>query len=46
MDYLKLNKRAFIIPTKGQAEQEYLATYLDGKHGFRVFKKNQILNQE
>jgi hypothetical protein len=46
MDYLKLNKRAFIIPTKGQAEQEYLATYLDGKHGFRVFKKNHILNQE
>lgn len=31
MDVLKLNKRAIFIPTPGQTEQEYLASYLDKK---------------
>ncbi|MGB3590659.1 MAG: glycosyltransferase [Nonlabens sp.] len=29
MDLAKLNKKAFFIPTPGQGEQEYLATYLE-----------------
>ena len=28
MDLAKLNKRAFLIPTPGQTEQEYLANHL------------------
>lgn len=35
MDMYYLGKRAFILPTKGQYEQEYLAKFLDGKHSFK-----------
>nr|WP_242692147.1 glycosyltransferase [Aridibaculum aurantiacum] len=31
MDLCKLQKKAILIPTPGQTEQEYLATYLRGK---------------
>ncbi|MBO4771685.1 MAG: hypothetical protein J5595_03990, partial [Bacteroidales bacterium] len=33
-DVVALKKRAVIIPTPGQTEQEYLAERLDGKFGF------------
>jgi UDP-N-acetylglucosamine:LPS N-acetylglucosamine transferase len=32
MDILKLGKKSILIPTPGQAEQEYLAWYLHKKH--------------
>ncbi len=32
MDLAKLNKQMFLIPTPGQTEQEYLATYLQQKN--------------
>jgi len=34
-DIVALRKRAVIVPTPGQTEQEYLATRLDGRLGFR-----------
>jgi uncharacterized protein (TIGR00661 family) len=34
MDLMKLHKHAFLIPTPGQTEQEYLATYLAEKRWF------------
>ncbi|MBP5681787.1 MAG: hypothetical protein J6X05_00875 [Bacteroidales bacterium] len=34
-DVVALKKRAVIIPTPGQTEQEYLAARLDGRFGFR-----------
>ncbi|MFY0632007.1 MAG: glycosyltransferase [Flavobacteriaceae bacterium] len=34
MDLISLNKKALLIPTKGQNEQEYLANYLQAKNYF------------
>lgn len=34
-DVVAMGKRAIIVPTPGQTEQEYLAMRLDGKFGFR-----------
>jgi UDP-N-acetylglucosamine transferase subunit ALG13 len=34
MDVVELGKRALLIPTPGQTEQEYLAKYLDDKKYF------------
>jgi len=34
MDLVRLNKRAILIPTPGQTEQEYLANYLSRTGGF------------
>ncbi|MGY5352125.1 glycosyltransferase [Wenyingzhuangia sp. IMCC45533] len=34
MDLIKLEKKAFLIPTPGQTEQEYLASYLKKKQLF------------
>jgi uncharacterized protein (TIGR00661 family) len=31
MDIIKLQKKSILVPTPGQTEQEYLATYLQGK---------------
>ncbi|MEO6454777.1 MAG: glycosyltransferase [Ginsengibacter sp.] len=39
MDLIKLNKKAILIPTPGQTEQEYLAHYLKEKNIF--FSVNQ-----
>jgi len=36
MDLVALNKRAILIPTPGQTEQEYLADYLSKIGGFGV----------
>ena len=42
MDLIILKKSATIIPTSGQTEQEYLAKYLDGKHGFTSILQEQL----
>ena len=42
MDLLKLNKRAVIIPTPGQTEQEYLATHLQQLKLFAVQSQKNI----
>lgn len=34
MDLMKLGKKAFLIPTPGQPEQEYLAQYMQGQSYF------------
>lgn len=39
MDMLAMGKRAVIIPTPGQTEQEYLAKRLYGKYGFDSFSE-------
>ena len=36
MDLVALNKRAILIPTPGQTEQEYLADYLSKVGGFAL----------
>lgn len=42
MDLVRLKKRAIIVPTPGQTEQEYLGTYLTGKHGFVMVKQAEL----
>jgi len=45
MDYVHLGIGAYLIPTPGQSEQEYLAEYLDGKESFRYLRKiNELLS--
>lgn len=39
-DVVALGKRAIIVPTPGQTEQEYLARRLDGKFGFRSIEQH------
>lgn len=41
MDYLKLRAKAILVPTPGQAEQEYLASYLETQQlAIRVEQKH------
>jgi len=42
MDYAALGIGADLIPTPGQPEQEYLATYLEGRHGFRKLSEHDL----
>ena len=42
MDYIKLNRKAILVPTPGQTEQEYLAKYLSNKRGFNTVSQNEI----
>jgi len=42
MELVSLHKGAFIIPTPGQPEQEYLGEYLDKKWGFVTLKQDEI----
>jgi uncharacterized protein (TIGR00661 family) len=42
MDLLQLNKQAILIPTQGQTEQEYLASYLEEKKLFAHVKQHDI----
>lgn len=42
MDLAYLNKKAFLIPTPGQDEQEYLATYLCNKSFFPFAKQSNF----
>jgi len=43
MDYYKLGISAYLIPTPGQTEQEYLAEYLNGKYGFSFLRDLAVL---
>ena len=46
MDLAKLNKKAILIPTPGQTEQEYLARYLmEKKYFYTVPQKNFLLTE-
>lgn len=42
MDLIALNKKALLIPTPGQTEQEYLAEYLKNKGLFNFVKQNNF----
>ena len=42
MDLLTLNKTAMLVPTLGQAEQEYLAEYLSSKQLFFTVSQNEL----
>lgn len=42
MDLAKLEKPAILIPTKGQSEQEYLSSHLDGKMGFTTILETEL----
>ncbi len=42
MDLVKLNKKAILIPTPGQTEQEYLAKHLAGKGNFTYVAQHKI----
>lgn len=42
MDLLKMGKKAFLVPTPGQTEQEYLAGYLDSKGIFPFTEQSRF----
>ena len=42
MDLVKLNKKAILVPTPGQTEQEYLASYLMEKKLFYTIQQNKF----
>jgi UDP-N-acetylglucosamine:LPS N-acetylglucosamine transferase len=42
MDLAAIGRRALLIPTPGQTEQEYLADYLASKRIFAVQKQSEI----
>ena len=42
MELVSLSKRAIIIPTPGQTEQEYLGEYNNGRWGFTCIRQNEI----
>jgi uncharacterized protein (TIGR00661 family) len=42
MDYLSLDRKCIFIPTPGQGEQEYLATYLPLHHNCISFSQNKF----
>jgi len=44
MDLQVLNKKAILVPTPGQTEQEYLANYLINNKLFYFVKQNELLN--
>ncbi len=46
MDLIKVNKQAILIPTPGQAEQEYLASHLMKKKIFFSVKQKDFLLEE
>jgi len=43
MDLLKLGRKAILVPTPGQTEQEYLADYLSAQHFFYSITQEQFL---
>ena len=43
MDYYTLGKKAFLIPTPGQPEQEYLAQYINDKYGMNTIGEDSFL---
>ena len=46
MDLIRLNKKAVLIPTPGQPEQEYLADYMMQQHFFPFVKQENITLQK
>jgi UDP-N-acetylglucosamine transferase subunit ALG13 len=42
MDYVSLNKRAILIPTPGQTEQEYLVKHLAYSSNFMSYNQNEF----
>ena len=42
MDLLQLKKKAILIPTRGQTEQEYLADYHGSSNQFITIKENRL----
>ena len=42
MDLVALGKSAILVPTPGQTEQEYLASYLTGKKMFAFVKQSKL----
>ncbi len=46
MDLIKINKKAILVPTPGQTEQEYLADYLMKKKYFFSVPQEEFLLQE
>ncbi len=46
MDLIALGRTALLIPTPGQTEQEYLATYLSDKKLFTTLTQNQFSLQK
>lgn len=43
MDLLKLKQKAVLVPTPGQTEQEYLASYLSTKKLFTFINQDELL---
>ena len=41
-DLLVAGKRALLVPTPGQTEQEYLGRWLDGRGGFRMVSQREL----
>lgn len=46
MELAATGRPAWLVPTPGQTEQEYLARYLDGKHGFRQVRQERFSLEE
>ena len=46
MDLVKINKQAILVPTPGQAEQEYLAEYLMKTKVFFSVKQTDFLLED
>ncbi|HQP03925.1 MAG TPA: glycosyltransferase family protein [Bacteroidales bacterium] len=46
MDLALCRKKAIIVPTPGQSEQEYLARMLEEKYGFTTISQNSLPNFE
>jgi len=44
MDLYSIGRGAYLIPTPGQPEQEYLANFLDKKYGFIKLEQKNIAN--
>jgi hypothetical protein len=43
MDLAKLGKKAILVPTPGQTEQEYLAEYLSGQKFFYTVPQEKFV---
>lgn len=46
MDLFALNRKAVLIPTPGQPEQQYLAQYFVHKHGFTALNQSEFTLKE
>ena len=46
MDLIKLQQKAILVPTPGQVEQEYLATYLFEKEIYYSVQQHKFILQK